>query len=496
MWTHECINDLYESGFTSDKLPLLFKENENANVAVKTPNGMTDRMKLKDVVLQGTVWGGMNCTASIDKLGQMAYKKEDPIYLYKGKVKIPPLSMVDDICLIQKCKESFKGNAVVNSFVETKKLKLSDNKCHRIHVGKQNGECPELNVHGKKMADSLQEKYLGDLYNQTGNAKATVSERVARGYSIIADIKVIITEIPLGRSKLEMGLELRQAMLINGVLFNSEAWHSMTKKDVTDFEKLDEMLLRFLLSAHSKTPLEMLYLESGAIPVKFILASRRLNYFYEILDRDEEELTKRVVMEQIENTLDGDFVDLVRKDCEKLQLKFETDCRLSKDDVKEKVRNAAFSYLKALQETHSKSKGVKYSHLETQNYLTSSLFDNEETKILFSLRTKMHEGFKANFPSMHMEKSCPLTCEDEDNLMPDSQEHLFQCKKLSKVKINGEYKHLYSIHEEEIKIFLEDFKRLTDLRKMLCQQLQLAPSTSPDALCCGDDNVNMLPYGM
>ena len=96
-----------------------------------------------------------------------------------------------------------------------------------------------------------------------------------------------------------MGLVLRQAMLINGVLFNSEAWHSMTKKDVTDFEKLDEMLLRFLLSAHSKTPLEMLYLESGAIPVKFILASRRLNYFYEILDRDDEELTKRVVMEQI-----------------------------------------------------------------------------------------------------------------------------------------------------------------------------------------------------
>ena len=174
-------------------------------------------------------------------------------------------------------------------------------------------------------------------------------------------------------------------------------------------------------------------------------------------------------------------------------MKFETDCRLSKDDVKEKVRNAAFRYLKALQETHSKSKGVKYSHLETQNYLTSSLFDNEETKILFSLRTKMHEGFKANFPSMHMEKSCPLNCEDEDNLMPDSQEHLFQCKKLSKVKINGEYKYLYSIHEEEIKIFLEDFKRLTDLRKMLCQQLQLAPSTSPDALCCGDDNVNMLP---
>ena len=37
LWTHECVNDLYEAGMTSDKLPLIFKMNNNANVAIKRP---------------------------------------------------------------------------------------------------------------------------------------------------------------------------------------------------------------------------------------------------------------------------------------------------------------------------------------------------------------------------------------------------------------------------------------------------------------------------
>ena len=71
------------------------------------------------------------------------------------------------------------------------------------------------------MNDSNQEKYLGDLVNTTGNIKATVADRVAKGYGIVAEIKAILNEIPLGCHKLEIGLQLRQAMLINGMLYNS-----------------------------------------------------------------------------------------------------------------------------------------------------------------------------------------------------------------------------------------------------------------------------------
>ena len=70
----------------------------------------------------------------MDKLGQHVYKKDDLIYKYKGLVEVPTLGMVDDIMSIQKCSnETVKINAVINSFVESKKLNLSKNKCYKIH---------------------------------------------------------------------------------------------------------------------------------------------------------------------------------------------------------------------------------------------------------------------------------------------------------------------------------------------------------------------------
>ena len=48
----------------------------------------------------------------------------------------------------------------------------------------------------------------------------------------------------MGKYKMEIGLELRQAMLLNGVLFNSEAWHNVTEKEMKRLEEVDEYLLR------------------------------------------------------------------------------------------------------------------------------------------------------------------------------------------------------------------------------------------------------------
>ena len=190
---------------------------------------------------------------------------------HKGIVAVPPIYMVDDIMSIKKCSESGSINAVINSFIEMKKLKLNQKKCNRIHIGKNNNACPELKVHDEKMNNSNQEKYLGDILSSSGSIKATISQRVSKGYGILSEIKAIIDEIPLGNYKLEMGLKLRQAMLVNGLLFNSEAWHAVALDDIISLEKIDEALLRYLLDCHSKVPLGFLYLESWAIPIRFII---------------------------------------------------------------------------------------------------------------------------------------------------------------------------------------------------------------------------------
>ena len=59
LWLEEAVSDLYESGLTNDKLSLLYLENELCKVAVKMPAGITRRVEIPIIVLQGTVFGNL-----------------------------------------------------------------------------------------------------------------------------------------------------------------------------------------------------------------------------------------------------------------------------------------------------------------------------------------------------------------------------------------------------------------------------------------------------
>ena len=89
LWLQEVINCLYEAGLQNDKLPLLFMENNNAQVAVKTSGGISNRVNIRNIIMQGSVWGSICCVVLMDKLGQLAYSNPDLCYFYKGIVATP-----------------------------------------------------------------------------------------------------------------------------------------------------------------------------------------------------------------------------------------------------------------------------------------------------------------------------------------------------------------------------------------------------------------------
>ena len=183
--------------------------------------------------------------------------------------------------------------------------------------------CHKLKVHDKIMKDSNQERYLGDQLRNDAKVKATIDDRVGKGYGIVTEINTILEEIPLGKYRVEIGLKLREAMLINGLLYNSEAWHGVEKDDIKRLEKIDELLLRSLMGSHQKTPIEFLYLETGSLPISHIISIRRMTYLRILLMRDEKELTRRILMEQQKNPTKGDFIELVKDDFMKIGKDFD-----------------------------------------------------------------------------------------------------------------------------------------------------------------------------
>ena len=324
-------------------------------------------------------------------------------------------------------------NATVNAFIESKKLRLSYDKCSAIHVGKKKGECPDLKVHMKPMHREEQTKYLGDIFHSSGKSKPNVIERIARAYAILSEIQAILSEVPLGIYRTEVGLQLRQAMFVNGVLYNSETWQGLNSTDITSLSIVDHKIMRVICNGHAKTPTEFYYLETGALPLENIVASRRIMYHHNIISRDKNELVRRVYEAQKGDPTKGDFIELVKKDMESIGEVFNEDMigmenkEKYKAKIQKKLKTAVFKELKAKQLTHTKINEIKYSQMKIQPYMTNTSFTNNMVKVLFNMRSSMTRNFKGNFSSMFKDNMrCQLMCQETNAI--DCQSHLLQCQ--------------------------------------------------------------------
>ena len=79
-----------------------------------------------------------------------------------------------------------------------------------------------------------------------------------------------------------------------------------------------------------------------------------------------------------------------------------------KQFIKEKIKTAAFNYLRKLQEKHSKIRDIVYKKLEIQPYTVSPVFLDEEVNILHSLRSRAVDC-KANYRNMYKAQSTKTT---------------------------------------------------------------------------------------
>ena len=249
--------------------------------------------------------------------------------------------------------------------------------------------------------------------------------------SILAHIRAMLEDVPLGNKRLEIGLTLREAWFINGTLYNSEVWCSYKTEDLKVLEVLDRKILREITGAHSKAPWEMLYLETATLPISSVIIARRLNYLQTILKRNNEEVIWKVYTAQKSAPTKGDWTNLVQEDMGKIELEISDEAIAGisdedyKDLVRSKVRLNALNELKIRQKGHNKVKHIPFVHLQApQEYLTSTLFNNKMKKILFNLRCKTLKTIRDNFHKFyHNDIKCKLCGTGEI----DSQEHLLKC---------------------------------------------------------------------
>ena len=200
--------------------------------------------------------------------------------------------MMDDLLCVSECgTQSSMINGFVNCKTSSKKLIFGLDKCKKLHVGKKTvdfkcqdlflDKWTEVEIKGEESEqteykdlydgdDIIEEKeedrYLGDIISVDGRNIKNIRARVNKGKGTVHRIMAMLNGIPFGKHYFQVGIILRNSLLVSSMLFNTEAWYNLTISEVELLETIDLLFLRQLLEAPKGTPKEMLYLELGIIP--------------------------------------------------------------------------------------------------------------------------------------------------------------------------------------------------------------------------------------
>ena len=160
--------------------------------------------------------------------------------------------------------------------------------------------------------------------------------------------------------------------------------------------------------------------------------SRRLNFWWQIVNSKNDSLLNKFYRTQKLKPVKNDCVLKLEEDKEYLDIKInDTELKqISKNKfkklTKEKIKTAAKKYLEKLKESHNKVKFIKYKKIQRADYITHDNLTHAETKLLFSLRSRMFpvlNNFRNSSSSENIDcRLCKSALED--------QQHLLKCEVL------------------------------------------------------------------
>ena len=84
----EALNVFWDSGVQNEYFALLYELNKKIDILIKSSVGKTRREAVDEIIAQGGIFGGLQCSNLIDTIGKECLKTGENVYLYKYKVYV------------------------------------------------------------------------------------------------------------------------------------------------------------------------------------------------------------------------------------------------------------------------------------------------------------------------------------------------------------------------------------------------------------------------
>ena len=459
LWLEDSVISLYKLGLDNEFLSLIYKTNLNASIAVKTPMGISESFTKTAIVKQGSVSACCLCSASTGEFCE----ENTAGGICIGRI-FRNLAYVDDVILINTT--VFDANTSHLNFcffADKKKQPLNELKCFLLPVNcKKTDPIPVQEVNFKPVAVKEKVEYLGDIFNQKGNFKDLIADRVRRGTVCTINTMAECSDADMGRFALNSILLLYRTVFLKTVLFNSETWNNLSKNDISQLSAIQNKYIKWMMHTPRGTCTSFTLLELGLLPIASEIEYRKLCFLHHILNLPDDDPVKEAYEDQKLYTHEPNWYNEVCVILRKYGIDVDEENIRSlskekwKDAIHKTISEDALNTLMTDCSSKSKTKNLVYTSLSRQPYFEN--LSSAKARLNFQLRGGVFD-VKCNRSYMYQDTQCRLCGGDDESVA----HVLNDCVSISRSSM-----HLADIHnlseEETLEMLarIETFKELVE----------------------------------
>ena len=425
-WLDGIMHAMYNNGLTGPLWNTVRKLNQNLTATIKTKDGPTRQIAIKDSIRQGGVLSGLQYALVMDEIAKEIQKNNNGCSIPEYQEKIGCLLWMDDVVLITDNPEELQ--TMINTTQQVA------NKYH-IEFGQEKSKCmimgtkhkPDLKIGQMHLEITNQYKYLGEIIDSKMSLEPNITQARARSEGALQTILAIAGDTLLKGIQMETIWKLVETCIIPIITYDSETWEP-TKKENTTINRILDNILKRILRVPTSTPREALYIELGILDIEHTRIKKRIGML-DRLKRTENNLLHMILTNPSDKSWKAQTEQLMQKincnDVDHTQSKAITKAKITKATeiaFQDNINNAGREKSKIthlLQGRKTWAPGIRPTYINTMNRFQSS--------IIFKARTRMIP-VKNNFRNQYKDTQC-RGCKAEI----ETQEHILtKCGQIHK----------------------------------------------------------------
>ena len=367
LWLEDCIVSLWNLGVRDETLSTIYNMNKKAVIQVKTPVGMSNKFTQETIVKQGTVSGPPMCSTSTAEFVAKNKVRGFPL----GETRIYTMVLVDDILNANTAPDDvIKSHENMEQFSELKRLPVNGKKCFLLPINARNlWKIPHLKHKGTRLEIVETVLYLGNIFNNKGDNKDKIKDRVNKAKTCMIESISVCSEITLGVYVVESLLLAQSMIFIPTLLYGAQTWTNLTVEDAKSLKTVQLQFLKRILRVPSSACNAIVFLELGVVPVSFEMQIMKLTFLHHILSLDDDDPVKSSYIEQLKIPDEKNWANEVKRLRSTYQIT-ETDAEIAtvpKSEWKDKIANTI------------KTEVIRSLNEEKNNLSKSSVFPDAVT---------------------------------------------------------------------------------------------------------------------